>query len=182
MLNIHHIMFSDDTGIDNMNNQCENPAEFRSCWVTKYVKKIRSLIQALCDFPYRCLSLSNIIYVDHNMWKNATIRDKIGCCTEMHQPRICKLNFFRSAVVDCFSRTKNRWNTRVERKAELESWYQMCNKRSSRQVYMQISILIKNSWACAVNCAIVMTVRVCWNQSSTAILEGVGNIDNQMIQ
>ncbi len=74
-----------------------------------------------------------------------------------------------------FRRTKKRRNTRVQRKAELESRFQMINNRSSRQVYMPFSISIESSWACAFNCSIVMTVsisRVRWNRSSTASLEG----------
>ena len=44
--------------------------------------------------------------------------------------------------------TKNRWNTCVEIKAEIESRFQMINNKSSRQVYMQFSISIGSSWAC----------------------------------
>ena len=33
-------MISDDTDIDNMKNQCENPAEIPSCLVTIYVQKV----------------------------------------------------------------------------------------------------------------------------------------------
>ena len=38
MFNIHHVMFSDDQGTDNMINRPENPAEMRLYLVTKYVE------------------------------------------------------------------------------------------------------------------------------------------------
>ena len=60
--------------------------------------------------------------------------------------------------------SKIQWNTRV-------GW----NKKSIGKVYKQFSISIKSSWPCAFSYSTIMpvrTLRVCWNRSSTASLEG----------
>ena len=67
-----------------------------------------------------------------------------------------------------FPLTRKRRNTSLGRKAELESRFQMINNKPSRQVFIQFSISIESSWACAFDCFIVMTVstsRVCSNRS-----------------
>ena len=55
-------MFSDDTGIDHMNNRCENPAELGSCLVTKYVKIVIIFdLTAMCHaIPLSLLFKNNV--------------------------------------------------------------------------------------------------------------------------
>ena len=156
-------MFSDDTGIDNMNNQCENPAEFRSCWVTKYVKKITIFDPSAMCLPIP-LSVAFKYYLCRS--KNAKKRDHPRQNRMLHQDApaahlqtedFCGGGF----LIGVYS--KIQWNTRVGR-----------NKKSIGKVYKQFSISIKSSWPCAFSYFTVMPVRalrVCWNWSSTASLK-----------
>ena len=72
MLNIYHIMSSDDTGIDNMKNLCENSAEFRSYWVTKYVRE-----QTIFDLGAMCLPIPPYVAFKYYLCgsRNAKKRD-----------------------------------------------------------------------------------------------------------
>ena len=75
-------MFSDDTEIDNMKNWCENPAEFWSYRVTRYVKR-----HTIFDLSAMCLPIPPYVAFKYYLCRsqNAKKRDHPRQNRMLHQ-------------------------------------------------------------------------------------------------
>ena len=103
MLNIYLIMFSDGTGIDNMKNQCENPAAFRTRLATKYVKRQTIFALGAMCLPMP-LSVAFKYYLRRSQYVKKRDHPRQNRMLHRDAPAAHLLIMgFRSAVVDFFS-------------------------------------------------------------------------------